>query len=253
MPERTFRAQDFSAVIFDLDGVVTKTARVHAAAWKRLFDAFLQERAARQGEEFKPFSPADYLRYLDGKPRYDGVRSFLASRGIDLPAGSPEDPPDRETVCGLGNRKNDYFHLALEEQGVEVYPGTIGFIGQLKAQGDPHGDHLRQQKLRLGSGKSRGWRALRGKSRWPRCRRPEAAGEAGTRRFPGGGASARRPAGALRHHRGRARRRAGRRGRRLRLCHRGGSRRPGSRAAAGRRRSGGRRSGGPAPPPEGES
>jgi alpha,alpha-trehalase len=124
------------AVIFDMDGVVTDTARTHAAAWKRLFDEFLRERADRSGEPFQPFdSGADYLRYVDGKPRYDGVQSFLASRGILLPYGHPDDPPDRETVCGLGNRKNRYFRASLEQEGVKPYQSTVDFIRMLKAQG----------------------------------------------------------------------------------------------------------------------
>ncbi|MPZ89759.1 MAG: hypothetical protein GEU81_17240, partial [Nitriliruptorales bacterium] len=94
------------AVIFDLDGVVTDTAAVHQAAWKRLFDEYLRARAERDGEPFQTFSDADYREHVDGRPRYDGVRTFLDSRGITLPEGDPEDPPDAETVCGLGNRKN---------------------------------------------------------------------------------------------------------------------------------------------------
>src|SRR3954451_13403119 len=96
------------ACLFDLDGVLTQTAKVHAAAWKQMFDAFLEARAARSGEQFVPFDAShDYERYVDGLPRYDGVRSFLGSRGIDLPEGTPNDPPDAVTVAGLGNRKNE--------------------------------------------------------------------------------------------------------------------------------------------------
>ena len=96
------------ACLFDLDGVLTQTAKIHAAAWKEMFDAFLRERAAQTGESFEPFDPvADYDEYVDGKPRYDGVRSFLAARGIALPEGTPDDPPDAATVHGLGNRKNE--------------------------------------------------------------------------------------------------------------------------------------------------
>src|SRR5207237_9937151 len=95
-----------TACLFDLDGVLTETAKVHAAAWKRVFDDFLRERAAKSGERFVPFDPvADYDEYVDGKPRYDGVRSFLAARGIDFPEGEESDPPSAETVAGLGNRK----------------------------------------------------------------------------------------------------------------------------------------------------
>ena len=100
----------YDAVIFDLDGVITKTAKIHAAAWKALFDHYLAERGARQGKTYQPFdADADYRRYVDGKPRYDGVRSFLCSRKIKLPYGNPADGPDLETICGLGNRKNVLF------------------------------------------------------------------------------------------------------------------------------------------------
>ena len=126
----------FDAVIFDLDGVVTKTARVHAASWKRLFDNYLRERATREGVEFSPFDAReDYLRYVDGKLRYDGVQSFLESRGIALPRGKPEDAVEMETVCGLGNRKNALFLAELKEHGVEPYETTICFIRQLRARG----------------------------------------------------------------------------------------------------------------------
>ena len=123
------------AVLFDLDGVVTRTAAIHARAWQRLFDEFL---AGLEGdpERLRPFRlPEDYLAYLDGKPRYQGVRSFLQSRGIDLPWGEPQDSPDERTVCGLGNRKNEYFNAVLTEQGVEVFPTTIALIRALRAQG----------------------------------------------------------------------------------------------------------------------
>jgi trehalose 6-phosphate phosphatase len=126
----------YDAVIFDLDGVVTRTAKVHAAAWKKLFDEYLERRAARLGEEFGPFDiEADYRRYVDGKPRYDGVQSFLKSRGINLPHGRPGDSPDQETVCGLGNRKNRLFLELLEQRGVEVYEFTIALIRELRSAG----------------------------------------------------------------------------------------------------------------------
>jgi alpha,alpha-trehalase len=134
----------YDAVIFDLDGVVTQTAAVHAAAWKRLFDAYLEERAARTGtgpggapdDRLRPFDPAaDYRLYVDGKPRYDGVRDFLASRGIELPPGDPSDPPERETVCGLGNRKNELFNDEVREHGVKTYPSTVELIHHLHDAG----------------------------------------------------------------------------------------------------------------------
>ncbi|HSL67970.1 MAG TPA: trehalose-phosphatase [Actinomycetota bacterium] len=124
------------AVIFDMDGVVTDTAATHASAWKRLFDAYLERRSARTGEPWRPFDPdADYRLYVDGKPRYDGVRSFLASRGITLPEGDPSDPPDRETVCGLGNRKNASFLGLLEEEGARPYPSTVELVRELRTAG----------------------------------------------------------------------------------------------------------------------
>ncbi len=119
------------AVIFDLDGVITKTATVHSHAWKKMFDNYLRERAEKSGEAFKEFTQEDYLAYVDGKPRYDGVKSFLESRNIDIPFGSPDDTPDMETVCGLGNKKNDAFNEVLRNEGVEVYPSTVKLMEQL--------------------------------------------------------------------------------------------------------------------------
>lgn len=125
--------EDFAAAIFDLDGVVTRTARVHAASWKRLFDEYLAQRAAKTGESLRPFDiERDYRRHVDGKPRYDGVESFLQARSITLPRGEPSDPPDRETVCGLGNRKNQYFHESLQQDGVEVFDSAVALIRQLR-------------------------------------------------------------------------------------------------------------------------
>jgi beta-phosphoglucomutase family hydrolase len=117
------------ACLFDLDGVLTRTATVHAAAWKEMFDGYLRERAARTGEEFVPFDPvADYSRYVDGKPRYDGVRSFLTARSIELPEGESSDSPAAETVCGLGNRKNELVLRLIREGGVEVYDGSVRYL-----------------------------------------------------------------------------------------------------------------------------
>jgi alpha,alpha-trehalase len=125
----------FDAVLFDLDGVITATARVHAAAWKELFDSYLHKVAERTGEPFREFEVAtDYRLYVDGKPRYEGVRSFLESRGIELSYGDPEDPPDRETVCGLGNRKNVFFNEYLRTEGPEVFPATIESPSSLRAR-----------------------------------------------------------------------------------------------------------------------
>jgi alpha,alpha-trehalase len=126
----------FDAVLFDLDGVLTDTARLHAAAWKRMFDAYLAERAERTGEPFRPFDiGADYVAYVDGKPRFDGVRDFLEGRGIALPEGAADDPPSRETVCGLGNRKNELVNETMASEGVEAYPGSVALVRELRARG----------------------------------------------------------------------------------------------------------------------
>jgi len=118
--------------LFDLDGVLTKTAKVHDAAWKEMFDSFLRERAASTGQPnaaFVPFDPVkDYDEYVDGKPRADGTRSFLESRGIELPEGSPDDPPDAQTVNGLGNRKNVILLKRIKEDGVEAYEGSVRYV-----------------------------------------------------------------------------------------------------------------------------
>lgn len=125
----------FDAVIFDLDGVVTRTARVHAAAWKAVFDDFLRRRAAATGRSLLPFDEdADYRRHVDGKPRLDGVRDFLHSRGITLPRGDPADPPDRDSVYGLGKRKNQLY-LEKLGQGVDVYASTVTLIRDLRSKG----------------------------------------------------------------------------------------------------------------------
>ena len=126
----------YDAVLFDLDGVITDTANLHATCWKQMFDEYLQKRARQTGEAFRPFDVArDYLLYVDGKPRFDGVRDFLKSRGIELPKGSPEDPTDVETVCGLGNRKNRLVTKAIEETGVQAYEGSVRFVRQLRRDG----------------------------------------------------------------------------------------------------------------------
>ncbi len=123
------------ACLFDLDGVLTDTASVHRAAWKEMFDAYLRERAGRTGAPFVAFEPADYQTYVDGKKREDGVRSFLASRGISLPDGRPDDGPDAETVYGLGNRKNTMFHQILQRDGVVVFDGSRRYLEAARANG----------------------------------------------------------------------------------------------------------------------
>ncbi|MFF0362004.1 HAD family hydrolase [Streptomyces fungicidicus] len=123
---------DILACLFDLDGVVTKTAVVHAAAWRETFDAFLRE---RDGDSFRPFTDADYDEYVDGRPRADGVRTFLASRGIELPDGDPGDPPDARTVHGLGNRKNERLLAKIRTDGVAAYDGTLRYLAAVRARG----------------------------------------------------------------------------------------------------------------------
>jgi len=134
--DRVIDAPDIDAVIFDMDSVVSDTASIHAMAWKHLFDRYLKQRARQNGEPFQPFdADSDYRRYLDGKPRYDGVKSFLESRGISLPYGNPTDAPDRETVCGLGNRKNRYFFDHLRERPPKAFPSSVKFIRDVRARG----------------------------------------------------------------------------------------------------------------------
>lgn len=124
------------ACLFDLDGVLTDTASVHTKAWKVMFDAFLKEHAEKTGEEFVPFDVAkDYREYVDGKKREDGVRSFLASRNIELPEGDPDDPPDADTIYGLGNRKNDAFQKTLHDDGVKVFEGSRRYLEAVAAAG----------------------------------------------------------------------------------------------------------------------
>jgi beta-phosphoglucomutase family hydrolase len=127
----------YDAVLFDLDGVITNTASIHGACWKKMFDEYLRQRATTRGEQtFQPFDPvADYRLHVDGKPRFDGVRDFLRSRGIELPEGGPHDPPEAETVGGLGNRKNRLVTKAIEEEGVDAYEGSVRFIHELRDQG----------------------------------------------------------------------------------------------------------------------
>lgn len=117
------------ACLFDLDGVLTKTAAVHAAAWQEMFDGFLRQRAESGGGEFRPFDPHnDYDEYVDGKPREDGVRDFLRSRGISLPEGTPGETPGAETVYGLGNRKNELLLKRIHDHGVDVFDGSVRFL-----------------------------------------------------------------------------------------------------------------------------
>ena len=126
----------FDAVLFDLDGVLTDTAKVHASCWKKMFDEFLRKRAESRGEEFRPFSiTEDYYLYVDGRLRSDGVRDFLLSRNINLPEGDPDAPPESETVSGLGNRKNDMVNALMESEGINVYPDSVAWVRLLREQG----------------------------------------------------------------------------------------------------------------------
>jgi beta-phosphoglucomutase family hydrolase len=125
-----------TACLFDLDGVLTQTAKVHGAAWKQMFDEYLRQRAQKLSEQFVPFDPVrDYDEYVDGKPRYDGVRSFLQSRGIELPQGTPADPPAAETVDGLGNRKNELVLRMIHEDGVQPYDGSVRYVEAARTAG----------------------------------------------------------------------------------------------------------------------
>jgi beta-phosphoglucomutase family hydrolase len=123
----------YDAVLLDMDGVVTDTASVHAECWKRLFDEFLEKRTAQNAAPFRPFDlNTDYKLHVDGKPRYQGVADFLKSRGIVLPEGTPEDPPAEETVCGLGNRKNELFNERIASAGAKAYAGTVAFLNYVR-------------------------------------------------------------------------------------------------------------------------
>ncbi len=132
----TITREQYDGVLLDLDGVITDTASLHAACWKQMFDEFLKKRAMQSGEAFRPFDlDRDYRFYVDGKTRLDGVREFLKSRGIQVPEGTPEDPPQAETVGGLGNRKNELVNKLIEENGVQPYKGSVRFIDHLRLHG----------------------------------------------------------------------------------------------------------------------
>ena len=135
-PSQHITWNKFDAVLFDLDGVLTATAKVHATCWKEMFDKYLQKRASETGEAFQPFEIAtDYGLYVDGKPRYNGVRDFLVGRNIELPEGNPDDSPRTETVCGLGNRKNEMINAVIDSDGVEAYEGSIKLVRRIRQEG----------------------------------------------------------------------------------------------------------------------
>jgi beta-phosphoglucomutase family hydrolase len=132
----THALSHFKALLFDLDGVVTRTATIHAAAWKQLFDVFLERRARDRGSSFEPFEIAtDYVRHVDGRRRYDGVAGFLHARGIQLPWGAPSDPPGVDTICALGNAKNRHFEEQLGRHPVEVFDDAVALIRRARARG----------------------------------------------------------------------------------------------------------------------
>ena len=128
-------ASRYDAVVFDMDGVITDTARTHAQAWKRMFDTYLRARSDAADVAFEPFTDEDYRRYVDGKHRDDGVESFLSARGIQLARGGPADPPDRETVWGLANRKDSDFQEVLNHEGARVFPSSVTFVHELQSHG----------------------------------------------------------------------------------------------------------------------
>ena len=127
---------NYDAVLFDLDGVMTNTANIHATCWKKIFDEYLQTRSSKTGETFRSFEIAtDYKLHVDGKPRFDGVRDFLKSRGIDLPKGTHDDPPHKETVCGIGNRKSSLVAKLIQTDGIDVYQGSLTFLRHVREIG----------------------------------------------------------------------------------------------------------------------
>jgi beta-phosphoglucomutase family hydrolase len=148
----------YAALLFDLDGVVTDTATIHAAAWKQLFDEFLERRARERGEPFVPFdADTDYRAHVDGRRRYDGVDAFLRSRGIELAWGDPGDGPDALTVCGLGNRKDRYFMAALRERPIVVYEDAVALIRSARERG---------QRIAVVTSSEHGERTLRAAGLW---------------------------------------------------------------------------------------
>ena len=182
-----------SACLFDMDGVVTQTATLHAAAWKEMFDEFLRQRAQATGTEFVPFDPhREYDDYVDGKPRLDGTRSFLESRGIHLPEGTPDDPPGTPTLYGLSNRKNDLVLAKIAAGGVQVYEGSITYIEAVRAEGHRHRGRLGERQHPAGAG-VRGHRgAVRRQDRRGGSQAARPAREAGAGHLPGRRRGARR-------------------------------------------------------------
>ena len=127
--------EDVDAVLFDLDGVLTPTAEVHMRAWEQLFTGVLADLPEDGGADTSPYTDRDYFEHVDGRPRYEGVQTFLRSRRIELPYGTPDDPPDAPTVCGLGNRKNVLFNSILDAEGISPYPGSVALLDDLERRG----------------------------------------------------------------------------------------------------------------------
>jgi beta-phosphoglucomutase family hydrolase len=135
-PSGIIAKEKFDAVLFDMDGVLTATASIHADCWKEMFDDFLHRYSEKSGQAFQPFEiGSDYRLYVDGRRRYEGVRTFLESRGIHLPEGEANDPPSMETICGLGNRKNDMVNEAIRSRGVEPFAGSVALVRHLREAG----------------------------------------------------------------------------------------------------------------------
>ena len=182
-----------TALLFDLDGVLTDTAAVHNAAWKEMFDAFLKPRAEKNGDEFVPFdSDKDYGEYVDGKPRADGVRDFLASRDIDLPEGDPDDGPDEETVNGLGNRKNEALLEHIDEDGVKVFEGSRRYLEAARDAGYRRAVVSSSANTAAGARGDRAGRVHRGAGRRQHAQAGEPQGQAGAGHVPARREAARR-------------------------------------------------------------
>ena len=188
----------YVAVVLDLDGVLTDTAALHVAAWTRLFDSYLPRRGGVAGEDHRRFTEADYRRYVDGKPRYDGVRDLLAARGISLPYGDPADPPDRETVCGLGNRKAEDVRAQLAAGGLRAFPDAMGFVRAARAAG------LRLGVVSASRNAAAVLSAVRLRDRFDILVDGVVAHELGLAGKPDPAPSSRRPGGWARHRRARS-------------------------------------------------
>ena len=201
-------SEDIRACLFDLDGVLTQTAKVHAAAWKQTFDDYLRARAGKSGEDFKPFDLVkDYEQYVDGKPRYEGVSSFLDSRGITLPDGDADDKPDAETIHGLGNRKNELVLKMIHDDGVEAYEGSVRYVESVRAAGLKTAVVSSSSQLPRCPRGSRDHRPLRRDRRRRRRRARAPRRQARSRHVPARGPPARHATARLCRLRGRARRR----------------------------------------------